>query len=411
MRVLVIGAGIGGLVLAHALRGKGLEAVVFDRDPAAEVTGGYRLRLDQRACAVLRTCLAPRRYEALMASSAGAYRRFHVTDHRMRLLFADEGAPGAEELLIGRIPLRTQLADWLGEDVRFGAEYIGHEVVGGRVLARFADGATATGDVLVGADGVGSRVAAALAGRPTSRPAGVSGIAARAPLTDRVRALLPALLSEGPALAFGPAGVGLFLSVHDPDARPLIADARSAEPAALVWGLLAPDRAYPGGARHLDPAALVRLAATTLTGWHPAVRALVEAADPATAAFFGFHAADPRADLTPWPAGPVTALGDAVHAMPPTGGQAAVTAIRDADVLAGELAAAAAGESTIPIAVHRYHLRLATYAPAALRESLQPLGWVHRMSGPLGTAVARAALPALATAARVGRVVTGVRGA
>ncbi|TDE27330.1 hypothetical protein E1295_43320, partial [Nonomuraea mesophila] len=150
------------------------------------------------------------------------------------------------------------------------------------------------------------------------------------------------------------------------------------------------------------------------------VRALVRAGDPATVAYFRFHAADHDADLTPWPAGTVTALGDAVHAMPPTGGRAAATAIRDAGLLAEELARAHAGESTIPMAVHRYQSAMAAYAGDAIRTSMQPLGWVHRLAGPVGTGLARLGLPALATAARLGRGVaaarpgrgvTGVRGA
>ncbi|MET8683140.1 FAD-dependent monooxygenase [Streptomyces sp. NPDC004732] len=46
------------------------------------------------------------------------------------------------------------------------------------------------------------------------------------------------------------------------------------------------------------------------------------------------------ADLAPWPAGRITALGDAVHATPPTAGKGAGAAIRDA-VTTPMLAAAA----------------------------------------------------------------------
>jgi salicylate hydroxylase len=49
-------------------------------------------------------------------------------------------------------------------------------------------------DLLVGADGAGSRVAIALAGGPTSQPTGLGGIAARTRLTPELRALLPPLL-------------------------------------------------------------------------------------------------------------------------------------------------------------------------------------------------------------------------
>lgn len=63
----------------------------------------------------------------------------------------------------------------------------------------------------------------------------------------------------------------------------------------------------------------------------------------------------PRADLTPWPAGSVTALGDAVHATPPTGGRSAATAIRDADQLACRLAAVPTGKARLPTALADFH--------------------------------------------------------
>lgn len=65
MRVVIIGAGIGGLTLAQALRRTGVDVAVHDRDPAAEATGGYRLHLDERACAALQRHLAPEHYQVL----------------------------------------------------------------------------------------------------------------------------------------------------------------------------------------------------------------------------------------------------------------------------------------------------------------------------------------------------------
>ncbi|WP_170991243.1 FAD-dependent oxidoreductase [Herbidospora galbida] len=419
MRVLVIGAGMGGLTLAQALSRHGIEVVVHERDRAVESTGGYRLHLDDRACAALRRHLAPGHYRALLASSAGpqAFTRFAVADHRMRLLFAEPQDPAAEILMIGRVPLRRLLAHGLDAALRLGSEFTGHQAhPDGTVTAHFADGGTDHGDLLVGADGVGSRVAHALAGRPTSSPAGVSSIAGRTLLTAGTRPLVPALLSPGPALAFGPGGVGAFLTRHDPDSGAVDPSdctgiAAITEPASLIWGVLAPDGVFPVRPRELDGAGLIRLADSLLRGWSADVRALVRAADPGSAAFFGFHAADPAADLTPWPAGAVTALGDAVHAMPPTGGMAAATAIRDADVLAEELLLVRAGESTIPRAVHRFHERMAAYAGEAVRTSIQPLRWVERLATPAGTRAARIALPAVAAAARLGRVLSGNRDA
>ncbi len=220
MRAVVIGAGMGGLVLAQALRRVGVPVSVHDRDAAAAATGGYRLHLDERACATLRRYLDPALYQALLGSSAGpsAFHQFTVADHRMRVLVVEPRQRGAASLLVGRVPLRTSLTHGLDDVLRFGAEFTHHEARGdGPVGAHFVDGSTDVGDLLVGADGVGSRVATALAGRPTSAPVGISGLAGRTLLTPTTRALLPDVLGAGPLRAFGPGGIGLFLTVHDPD--------------------------------------------------------------------------------------------------------------------------------------------------------------------------------------------------
>lgn len=393
MRVVVIGAGIGGLALAQGLRTAGIAVSVHDQDPAVAATGGYRLHLDHHARAALGRLLPPAVHRAVLASAAHprTFRQFALLDHRLRTLAVERRTPGEDALMIGRIPLRRLLAH--GLDVRFGATYTGHDVdAAGRVTARFADGSTDHGDLLVGADGVGSRVAAALAGRRTSRPLGVTGVAGRTPLTPAVRALVPAALHHGPGLALGPRGTIAFLSLHDPAAAPALVSADPAVPAdveeaTLVWGFTLPAARLPAGP---DPAG--RIAAA----WPHPVPALVAAADPAHTAVFGYHAADPHADLTPWPSGTVTALGDAVHAMPPTGGRAAATAIRDADLLVRELTSGA----DVPVAVHAYERAMPAYAVDAVEVSLSPLRWMGALAVPGAHHAAHLALRAAALVAR-----------
>jgi len=411
MRVIVIGAGIGGLTLAQALHRAGIDVAVHDKDPSVDATGGYRLALDSRACAVLSRHLSPGHYQALLASSAPPETSHRLTfaDHQLRALSVTSWNPNEEALLIGRVPLRELLTKGIENRIRFGAAYTSHEVADdGRVVAHFDDGSTDVADVLVGADGSRSRVAAALAGRPTSAPAGFGGLAARTPLDATTRRRLPAVLDGGAALALGPDGTGMFLTEHDPASRAAIDPATCrevaaiTEPPALIWSLIAMDsRMPPEATRALDGPGLLDFTLAALRGWPEDLRALVAGADPATAAYYRFHAADPDAELTPWPAGQVTALGDAVHAMPPTAGRAAATAIRDADHLAAELVAARDGVSTIPLATLRFHKTMAGYAPEAVRESLVPLRWIQRLSHPLASGVARVGLPALATLHRV----------
>ena len=302
--------------------------------------------------------------------------------------------------MIGRIPLRELLAHGLGDAVRFGARYTGHRIgADGRVTAEFDDGSTDAGDVLVGADGARSAVVRTLTGASPSRPTGVTGIAGRVGLDAGTRMLLPDVLHAGPALAIGPGGVGAFLTLHDPSASPLDpaactdVAARPEQP-YLLWAPGMPDHRFPYPPGDLDGRGLIDLALELFRGWPDPFRELVARSDPATVGRFPFRAADPDADPAPWRTGPVTALGDAVHAMPPTGGRGAATAMRDADALTTHLTAAAEGTVAVPVALHDYERDMATWGPAAVRESLRPLAWQHRMSRPWAYQAGRIGLAA-----------------
>ncbi|ODU05331.1 MAG: hypothetical protein ABS81_07890 [Pseudonocardia sp. SCN 72-86] len=383
MRVVIIGAGIGGLTLAQALRTAGIDAVVHDRDPRADATGGYRLHLDDEACTILRRALPPAAYDTLVTHSPhrSAHRGITFADHRLRTL-ATTTFPFAEEMLfVGRVPLRVALTHGLDDAIRWDSEFVRHEThLDGTVTAHFADGSTDHGDLLVGADGATSRVTAALAGRPMSSPIGIGGIAGRTPLAAEIRDLLPHRLRIGSILAVGPGGTSAFVTMND--AVPALGTPTVVEEPAVYWGVNVPLDRLPH-AREIGADAALRAAGGLLRGWAPAMRAVVSGADPAGVGTFRYHACDPGAHLTPWPSGTVTGLGDAVHAMPPTGGRAAATAVRDANLLATHLADAAKGVTTVPLAVHEYERGLHAYAPDAVRVSMIPIVWQLRLANPV----------------------------
>ncbi len=400
MRVIVIGAGIGGLTLAQALRANGIDVAVHDRDPRAEATGGYRLHLDDAACAVLRKNLPPAAYQALLAGSASraAHRRITFADHRLRPLAKAQIPLDEEMLFVGRVPLRVLLTHGLGDAIRWGSEYVRHEThPDGTVTAHFADGSADHGDLLVGADGATSRVAAALAGRPTSVPAGVGGVAGFSPLTPEIREVLPELLRAGSILGVGPDGTSVFITLQDTEPGPALDPALCVDVPAfpetpvVYWGVSVPVDRLPH-ARKIGAEAAVREAGALVRRWSPVVRKIVAGADLGSVGTFAYHASDPDAHLTPWASGTVTALGDAVHAMPPTGGRAAATAVRDADLLATRLADAVKGRTTIPLAVHEYERGLNAYAADAVRVSLKPIVWQRRLANPAFGALARVGL-------------------
>ncbi|GAB2574722.1 monooxygenase [Paractinoplanes abujensis] len=373
-RIAIAGAGIGGLTLAHALRRRGFDCVLFERDRHAQDTDGYRLHLTEEAFTALAEVLPESSLRALRECGSGndAFRQFAVLDHRGHTRLRLPVRHSGDILMIGRRPLRTVLARGLEHTVRWGTPVTGF--TSSPTGVRLDDGTEA--DLLVAADGTHSRTARHLLGRPAARPAGVAAIAGRSPLPQRI----PADLRHGLAFMIGPYGVGAFLSLHDRSGddrgRPHEDHARRVDDAAaeapyVVWSLAA---AEAGGTDLI--ASAHRLAA----GWTADFHTLIDNAEPGSVAAFPFHF---PAALEPWPPGRVTLLGDAVHPMPPTAGAGASTAILDAVHLADDLA-------THPIdrALMIYQARLLSYAPRAVNEARPPLRWQRRLANPFPYAVA-----------------------
>jgi 2-polyprenyl-6-methoxyphenol hydroxylase-like FAD-dependent oxidoreductase len=107
-----------------------------------------------------------------------------------------------------------------------------------------------------------------------------------------------------------------------------------------------------------------------IDGWHPDLQALIEHADPDNSTLLSIRVVEPRER---WAPGPVTLLGDAIHATSPTGGNGANTALRDADLLRRCLIEAAEGRQDLLGAVGDYERQMFDYGAEAVRHSLDAL--------------------------------------
>ena len=363
MRVAIVGAGLGGLCLAQGLRGAGIEAAVYERDPAITARfQGYRLVLSDVGFAALRGCLPERWHPLLDAVVGDASAARLVLDPQLNRI-GDLG-PARTGIVVDRDVLRRLLL--AGLTVHTGAALTGYEVRGSAVEARFAHGDPATADLLVGADGIGSAVRAVLSPHTVPTDTGVRFVIGRTPLSERFAGL---------SRAFGSkiAGDGLSL---------LLGAMRFRTPPKQAAEELAPEVTLPDVGDYVRWAMIlppdVPLDATTpqeailsrIDGWHPDVQALIEQSDPDNSALLSIRVVEPR---DRWAPGPVTLLGDAVHATSPTGGNGANTALRDADLLRTRLIQAAEGTRDLAGAVGDYERQMFGYGAEAVRQSLEAL--------------------------------------
>lgn len=386
MKVLVCGGGIGGLTVANALQ-DGADVHIVDRDASAGATGGYRLHVNAAGCAVLERHLASSLMRDIRATSdsSSEFSAFTITDQFMRPI-ATEAQPADEDrLLCNRVALRSLLAGGLRNPVTFGRRVV-RVIPGRKPTAELDDGTTLEADLIIGAEGASSPTVSSLAGSPTARRTGLQGIAGAYTFRDRDE--VPPALLAGPLIAISPRGHGLFLSLagcdqHEEPLSPKIRELRP--PPSLVWGLITRRAALPRDLPR-DGEALRSITHDLLEGFEHRIRAMVVDSDPADVATYAFRAVDPRSDLTPWPATNITAIGDAVHCMPPTGGQAAATAIRDAGALADALLSCSPGPDGIRQAIATYQSRMPSWAVPAVRESLLPariINWLGIPGAPL----------------------------
>ncbi|MFF0488536.1 FAD-dependent oxidoreductase [Nocardia sp. NPDC004068] len=362
MRVIVIGAGLGGLCLAHGLRRAGVDVAVYERDVSASARAqGHRLHIDERGRDALSATLPPNLFRLIAAVAGRPAPKINGFDPQLRAtgIFAlddseSESTTGGlmpAHTVIDRHVLRRVLLSGLDDVVHFGRRYVGYDSEADTVTARFADGGIARGTVLVGADGVGSVIRAQRLPHASVVDSQVRLIYGRVPLTADLRgALPPAMLSS------------VFNSVVGPGNRFLgIAPVRYRVPPATAANRLAPELAFPPigdtlavmFGRRLDRLGLsdsqLRAASgrrlrdrvlEQLAGWHPLITGVVEGWTPESVYPITVRSSVP---IPPWPTSNVTLLGDAIHAMSPAAGAGANTALRDAARLAAALSETSTG--------------------------------------------------------------------
>lgn len=320
VHIAIIGAGLGGLVLARVLHLHGIRATVYEADASAHARsqGGMLDIHTHNGQQALKAAGLFEEFVALIQPGAQATR---VLDRHGAVLFdqADDGSGERPEVLRGA--LRQMLLAALPDGaVVWGRKLACATALGaGRHALTFADGGVVTADLLIGADGAWSRVRR-LVTDAVPVYAGKTFVETFLADSDRLHPASAQAVGGGALFAMG-AGQGIF--AHR-------------EPRGVLHAYIALDKPehWMQTIDWSDRAAALACVAAEFDGWAPALTTLItgSASDPVPRAI---RTLPPAA----WPRTPgVTLIGDAAHLTVPSG-EGANLAMLDGAELARAIAA------------------------------------------------------------------------
>jgi 2-polyprenyl-6-methoxyphenol hydroxylase-like FAD-dependent oxidoreductase len=319
--VTVIGAGLGGLVLARVLHRHGIPVTVHEAEasPTARAQGGMLDIHPGDGQAALEAAGLIDEFRGLVLAGRESYR---VVDRDGTLLLdrPDDGVGERPE--VQRSELRRILLDSLPP----GTVHWGHQAVSVRALGEgrhevvFADDTTVTTSLLVGADGARSRVRPLLSDA-TPTYVGFSTVETFLFDGDTRHPAAAEAVGAGSMFALAP-GKG-FLA-H-----------RESGGTLHIYAQLRTPPEWLAGIDFTDAAAAAARVVEEFDGWAPELTALITDSDtPPVPRTLNTLPAGHRWERTPG----VTLLGDAAHLAPPNG-EGANLAMLDGAELGTALAA------------------------------------------------------------------------
>ena len=315
LRIVIIGAGIGGLTAALALYRRGFRPVVYERAPVArEIGAGVIIWPNARRA--LRDLDIDEALAAISSDVRTSYFCDYATGSILDVRWGEQLVEkhGMGNLQVHRGDLHGLLLQAVlasnAEAVHPGHQFIRLAQDGDGITVEFANGARVPCDVVVGADGNASAVRSYLF--PDEAPVFTGQVSFRALIPWDV--LPPVIAERKYAMYPGPQRMLLHYPLRGGQIMNLVANGRSASWEEEGWAIPATNEEF----------------AAAYSDFAPEVVAMIRSI-PAGALFkWGLRDREP---LASWTKGRVTMLGDAAHPMTPFLGQGACIAIEDGLVL------------------------------------------------------------------------------
>ncbi len=319
-KILIAGSGLGGLAAASCLLKAGFDVEIYEQAPElGEVGAGIQLSANAMHVlahlglgeAISAISVRPSAYVFRLHDTAEVIQEFSLSDEHERL----HRAPYNQ---IHRADFHELLAaktrELKPDVVHLNKMVVGLEERDDEVALRFADGTTATGDLLIGADGVKSVVRTALWGEVKATYTGDAAWRVTVP----VERLPDGFMGQVMSVWMGPGRHAVSYFVRGGQLLNFVGCVETTEVSEESWTARFPWENFKAD----------------FAGWHDDVQTIIDAVDKDQCFRWSLHT---RPTIEAWSTARVTILGDAAHATLPYLAQGAAMAIEDGAVLARAL--------------------------------------------------------------------------